>query len=156
MNGYSPPSTMKSTPDIELLRLEEDAERAYGSKRRWVRDVADSFRPVNPPGLRSNSVDAGDWPGTRFYNLKSATRDASAPHLATKLKGRHLQMIAFGGSIGMFVVTPIVAHIVIAPAEAHMTRRRIVRGIGKGLVHGRPGSPSHGRRSHRMHAALHL
>lgn len=92
---------MKSATDVELLRLEGEYDAGYSGKRRWIRDVADSFRPIDQPALRNNSFDASaNWPGTRFYNLKSASRDAASPHLATKLKGRHLQMIAFGGSIG--------------------------------------------------------
>ena len=111
----SPPSIMKSTStsDIELLRFGDDgpaagaggaASSGFGSgKRRWMRDVAESFRPIHHDGMRYPSIDAtSPWPGTRFYNLKSATLDAASPNLATKLKGRHLQMIAFGGSIGMF------------------------------------------------------
>lgn len=36
-----------------------------------------------------------------YYDLRLATLQTAQSHLARKLKGRHLQMIAIGGSIGM-------------------------------------------------------
>jgi amino acid permease len=98
--------------DIELLRFGDDGPAVAGAgaassggfgsgKRRWAKDVVNSFKPIHHDGMRYPSIDAtSPWPSTRFYNLKSATIDAASPNLATKLKGRHLQMIAFGGSIG--------------------------------------------------------
>ncbi len=39
--------------------------------------------------------------GSHYYDLRLATLQTAQSHLARKLKGRHLQMIAIGGSIGM-------------------------------------------------------
>ncbi|KAI1304744.1 putative amino acid permease [Xylaria venustula] len=39
-------------------------------------------------------------PGSHYYDLRLATLQTAQSHLARKLKGRHLQMIAIGGSIG--------------------------------------------------------
>lgn len=38
---------------------------------------------------------------SHYYDLRQATLQTAQSHLARKLKGRHLQMIAIGGSIGM-------------------------------------------------------
>lgn len=39
--------------------------------------------------------------GSHYYDLHMATLESAHSGLARKLKGRHLQMIAIGGSIGM-------------------------------------------------------
>lgn len=41
-----------------------------------------------------------------YYDLRLATFETAHPGLARKLKGRHLQMIAIGGSIGMHREAP--------------------------------------------------
>jgi len=43
---------------------------------------------------------ARDHRGERYYDLRSANAKTSNPLLTRELKGRHLQMIAIGGSIG--------------------------------------------------------
>lgn len=76
--------------------------------RRWV----DSFRRV--PGLpisgkhgyhinegMPDPVQVDAQAGDRFYDLRAANARTANSGLARDLKGRHLQMIAIGGSIGM-------------------------------------------------------
>jgi amino acid transporter len=65
--------------------------------------IVDSFKrdptiTATPPG----DVGAN---GKVFDTEAAAQRTAESP-LARKLKGRHLQMIAIGGSIGMFLRLP--------------------------------------------------
>lgn len=102
------------------------------STRAGLRRWADSFRrdpkgrmtPQNafvgglalPPGLEDPGDDDGGggdggWFGFRrhrqrgrnYYDLRAANYRTANPLLAKELKGRHLQMIAIGGSIGEWV-----------------------------------------------------
>lgn len=48
------------------------------------------------PALRAPAVAAGE----RYYDVRAANAKTANTALARELKGRHLQMIAFGGAIG--------------------------------------------------------
>lgn len=68
------------------------------------RDPATFFPNDHLGHLESgNGHDANgrDDDGNHYYDLRQATIDNANSTLARKLKGRHLQMIAIGGSIGM-------------------------------------------------------
>ena len=71
--------------------------------------VVDSFRrdPFAAPSRVRTTVEPlpsdGSAPASSrafYYDLRRANLETSSPALARKLKGRHLQMIAIGGSIG--------------------------------------------------------
>lgn len=74
--------------------------------------VLDSFRrdpgrrvtPLDPKDEAAIRAEAGraEHDGLRYYDIHQATLQTAHSGLARKLKGRHLQMIAIGGSIGMF------------------------------------------------------
>ena len=84
-------------------------------KRPWKSRVVDSFkRDPAASVVRHLSIGSGD----HKFDLETAAQNTAASPLARKLKGRHLQMIAIGGSIGtgLFV------------------------GSGKALAHGGPAS----------------
>ncbi|KAK3314327.1 amino acid permease-domain-containing protein [Apodospora peruviana] len=51
-------------------------------------------------GSDGNDARSREHNGTRYYDIKSANKGAATTLLARELKGRHLQMIAIGGSIG--------------------------------------------------------
>jgi hypothetical protein len=68
----------------------------YLRRRRWKRFV-DSFRRDPRLAMNSQGVDGAN--GRVFDPANAAAATANAP-LARRLKGRHLQMIAIGGSIG--------------------------------------------------------
>ncbi|PNP73215.1 hypothetical protein FNYG_13440 [Fusarium nygamai] len=51
-------------------------------------------------GYQATARPAMPGPGDRHYDLKSANAKTATTALARELKGRHLQMIAFGGTIG--------------------------------------------------------
>lgn len=116
--------------DIELnnLKFKEDSlgqgssysmhnfsmrEPSYepGHRGTWSRFIEsferDPDRRIAPKTAASRSRDVEDanetdslHDGAHYYDLQHATLVTSNPSLARKLKGRHLQMIAIGGSIG--------------------------------------------------------
>lgn len=70
--AYSPPPGMNGSPDMN----------GSGS------------------GEHRRSSGNSHYHGSRYYDLKSANMGTASSLLARELKGRHLQMIAIGGSIG--------------------------------------------------------
>lgn len=51
--------------------------------------------------INDDAPDMGQGGGGRFYDLRAANVRTANSALARDLKGRHLQMIAIGGSVGM-------------------------------------------------------
>lgn len=75
---------------------------AYGQSERTrggiPRRILDSFkRDPNAHATPKGAVGADG----RVYDLEGAAQATADSPLSRKLKGRHLQMIAIGGSIGM-------------------------------------------------------
>ncbi|KAJ4421392.1 histidine permease [Gnomoniopsis sp. IMI 355080] len=66
-----------------------------GRMRRWV----DSFYR-DPKGRMTPKNAFVGGPGRNYFDLRAANYRTAHPLLAKELKGRHLQMIAIGGSIG--------------------------------------------------------
>lgn len=78
----------------------------YGENERTPRPLVnrfvDSFR--RDPHARATPEGALGADG-KVYDVESAAQATAESPLARKLKGRHLQMIAIGGSIGMSELT---------------------------------------------------
>ncbi|KAH7127438.1 amino acid permease/ SLC12A domain-containing protein [Dactylonectria macrodidyma] len=60
------------------------------AERRPLKSRDGGYQPASPPTV----------PGDRHYDLRAANAKTANTALARELKGRHLQMIAFGGAIG--------------------------------------------------------
>jgi amino acid transporter len=99
------------TIDDDMYGTEKSFGRAsqgsdyYGESSRYQeglgRRVIESFkRDPNFPMTMTPKVGAIGADGKVFDVEAAATNTANSP-LARRLKGRHLQMIAIGGSIGM-------------------------------------------------------
>ncbi|RBR13363.1 uncharacterized protein FIESC28_08227 [Fusarium coffeatum] len=70
---------------------DDDARIEMGTNNSWI----DGFKRAEPrPGYLP--TDAPE----RFYDIRAANAKTANTALARELKGRHLQMIAFGGAIG--------------------------------------------------------
>lgn len=65
----------------------------------FKRDNNLSFFPSDHLSQVNSHASQGRY-GTHYYDLRLATLESANTGLARKLKGRHLQMIAIGGSIG--------------------------------------------------------
>lgn len=77
-------------------------EPAYGEttghKEPWSKRFVDSFkRDPNAYATPKGAVGANG----KVFDVEGAAANTANSPLARKLKGRHLQMIAIGGSIGM-------------------------------------------------------
>lgn len=67
------------------------------------RDPGRRVTPLDPKDEAAVRAEAGraEHDGERYYDIHQANLQTAHSGLARRLKGRHLQMIAIGGSIGM-------------------------------------------------------
>ena len=73
----------------------------------FKRDPSRRVTPLDPKEEAAARAEAGraNHTGMRYYDIHQATLQTAHSGLARKLKGRHLQMIAIGGSIGACPLT---------------------------------------------------
>jgi amino acid transporter len=88
--SYSPDST---SPPPPLYGETKAARGGYGKR------IFDGFRQ-DPRQIAAQNAHAAATAGKGF-DAKAAAQATAASPLSRRLKGRHLQMIAIGGSIGM-------------------------------------------------------
>lgn len=76
--------------------------RTRAAVNRKLRIWAESFRRDPKGRMTPNNAFVGgrDLQGRNYFDLRAANYRTAHPLLAKELKGRHLQMIAIGGSIG--------------------------------------------------------
>lgn len=67
----------------------------------FKRDRSSSFFTADPLSQLEGGAGGRIHDGVHYYDIQSAMLETANSGLARKLKGRHLQMIAIGGSIGM-------------------------------------------------------
>lgn len=82
-------------------RTRTSDSRRSGDKsklRRWI----DSFHRDPKGRMTPKNAFVGVGPGRNYFDLRAANYRTAHPLLAKELKGRHLQMIAIGGSIGEY------------------------------------------------------
>lgn len=85
-------------PDYDDTFTQKGLDRFFDS---FKRDPSSGFFPSDHLGQLENGP-SRDHDGNHYYDLRLATLENANSGLARKLKGRHLQMIAIGGSIGVF------------------------------------------------------
>jgi amino acid transporter len=66
----------------------------------FKRDPSRRITPKDPAEEADAQLEAADAHDSHYYDIHRATLQTAHSGLARKLKGRHLQMIAIGGSIG--------------------------------------------------------
>ena len=93
--SYSPDSTSPPPP-----LYGDDTKAAKGS---YMTRIIDSFRQ-DPRQTQTGAATSASGKG--FDTEAAAQATANSP-LARRLKGRHLQMIAIGGSIGVYRIRKI-------------------------------------------------
>lgn len=125
----SPPHSIPATilsPRLESKEYFEDEEnrpRPSLPRRLWDSFQRDPHAHATPVGtLGANG---------KVFDLEGAAHATANTTLARKLKGRHLQMIAIGGSIGMSTHHLIVRLNVLTFFSRHRSLRRIWQGSGK-------------------------
>jgi len=114
---------------------------------RW-QDFKDSFkRDPNASALTSKGFD----PHAAGFDLEGAAAATANTGLSRRLKGRHLQMIAIGGSIGLYYRTWFDTK-----AQTNtVCRDWVVRRIGECTFYRWPCITAHRFLDHRTYAILH-
>lgn len=96
--------------------------------------------------------------GGHYFDIHAANMNTANTLLSRELKGRHLQMIAIGGSIGRYICwsSEWVGVVLYGKAaNENWKRNGVVCGIRKGAQHGWPGRAHDCVRLRRRHAVLH-
>jgi hypothetical protein len=143
----------RHSPDIDTrTQYSSQSQPRYGDdkvvKQSYARRMVDSFK--RDPARRA--VPLGAINGTTFDPHAAAVGTAESA-LARKLKGRHLQMIAIGGSIGML---PNFLHDMLLPLfSANVASRyRSFRSVWQGFGGRRTRLPPPGLLPHWYHVVL--
>jgi hypothetical protein len=170
---------MPSSQDIELklYPFKEDSLARYGSSfamrepvyedpepQGWLGRWVDSFRrdpststihkdPMDDIlAAEVSSVHDQSLLGPHYYDMRMAVLRTAQSNLARRLKGRHLQMIAIGGSIGRWIARPQSHTNIILTARP--ARNWPVCGVGESPRDGWPSLCPHCLLVCRRHALL--
>jgi len=151
MNDYSKDGNMETFSPVARNASNEEPQytTVHEHKQDGWQNFKDSFKRDPNAGVAvSKGVDP-NAPGG--YDLEGAAAATANSGLARKLKGRHLQMIAIGGSIGKihFWFRGLLPRLTLD------TRYWSFRGIRKRVVSRGSGIPAYRLCSHRSDAVLH-
>ncbi|KIW20781.1 hypothetical protein PV08_01359 [Exophiala spinifera] len=104
MNNKLPPSFRIDMDDKKAWSPESSSEPSafegdmHQVKRTFTRRLTESFKRDPNASVTRSSISAGD--NHHHYDAEAAAQATAMSPLLRRLKGRHLQMIAIGGSIG--------------------------------------------------------
>lgn len=154
-NGCPAPANM--TIDDDMYGTEKSFGRAsqnsdyYGESSRYRegvgRRVIESFKRDQNFAMTPKGSMGADG---KVFDVESAAANTASSPLARRLKGRHLQMIAIGGSIGMLL--HLSWH---RDLSTHSCRYWSVRRLWPGVGHRRPRITRHCILPRRYHVVLH-
>lgn len=119
-----PGNPIMPTHEVEAVEMKHlsntgrfDMEGSWwdaSAKRPEPTDWMDGFRRAKrrPSKSLNSGYDATPQPvmsaqGDRYYDIRAANAKTATTALARKLKGRHMQMIAFGGAIGEYLASSL-------------------------------------------------
>ncbi len=91
------------------------------------RDPSNRITPSFVAGAQDLSI--REHNGSHYYDLHSANLATANSGLSRELKGRHLQMIAIGGSIGMLLPVIVVILLLAAGRSVAWAGFRLRRGV---------------------------
>lgn len=104
--GSAAPGSIWSAGAREPAYLYDDDNRRSRRAGRWFDQFRrDPHRRITPPTVVV-PVPTDRGRGMHYYDLAAANSGTVDTGLARELKGRHLQMIAIGGSIGNLPTLP--------------------------------------------------
>ena len=100
-SSSSPSSTSRAYPNnhVHVPPTYEESDD-HGRRNSFIQRIIDSFKR-DPNAYVSKHVGADG----KVFDLEGAAAATAASPLHRRLKGRHLQMIAIGGSIGEIMTT---------------------------------------------------
>lgn len=139
-----------SSPESGSLELNSVGTAKYEdvqvSKGSYTSRIIDSFK--RDPHARATPAGVVGADG-KVFDVEAAAQATADSPLHRKLKGRHLQMIAIGGSIGMvFWCNPLLTH-------SHTSRHGSIRRLREVLVEWRSSISLDRIQLDRCHAVLH-